>query len=267
VILAIDAGNSALKLARLDGTEAQSRQRMPASGADAEPDRTAMAQRAIADGVAGGVDAAVLVSVVPAWTAAFRQAATEANLELVMADHSTIPLPVHLSNPAGVGADRLINAYGAARLHGIPVIVVDLGTATTVDVVDATGAFVGGAILPGVELSARALAAGTAQLPKVDIDGLPSPIGRDTQGAIASGVVLGQVGAVRELLERMSREVASGTGIRPTVVVTGGWSRAAWANVWLEATTGHPAIATLVDPDLTLRGLGLLHAELARTPA
>src|SRR5262249_59123408 len=106
-----------------------------------------------------------------------------------------------------------------------PVIVVDLGTATTVDVVGADGAFLGGAILPGIELGARALASGTAQLPAIDVAGLPLAIGRDTPSAIASGLVFGHLGAVRELVARMRADTLGNAH----VVITGGGACAAGA--------------------------------------
>lgn len=293
MIIVIDAGNSAVKVARIDGDDFEFVQAVPIKATADDLFRSTVAQRILADLPARDGAGAVLVSVVPAWTAAFRQAASNLNVTLLVAEHQTIPIPVRVPLPGGVGADRLLDAYAAARLHGTPVIVVDMGTATTVDAVDASGAFVGGAILPGIELGARALASGTAQLPHVDVAQLPSAIGNDTPSAIASGVVLGQIGAIRELVDRIALELVPAGSARPTVVVTGGALRAVtlaleplpdtgprhplvvrkgvahqdWAEVWLQPFNGRPPIADIVDPDLTLRGLGLLHAELARIPA
>lgn len=267
MIIAIDAGNSAVKVALVDAAGVWSVQRLPTrdAGARARLDETLRSLSAHAPG--GEVDTVALVSVVPSWTEAVREAVGELGTRLLVADHASIPITAQVAHPEGVGADRLLDAYSAARLHGTPVIVVDLGTATTVDAVDASGAFVGGAILAGVELGVRALATGTEQLPQVQVSQLPRALGRDTQSAISSGMVFGQVGAVRELVERIANELSPAGAARPTVVLTGGTSRAAWASVWLEPFGDQPPIADVLEPDLTLRGLGLLHAELAELPA
>jgi type III pantothenate kinase len=264
MIVAIDAGNSAVKVALVENGEVRHEQRLPTGDDQA---RRVLA-RTLRD--LGGLelrqrpDTVVLVSVVPAWTEAVSLAAAAIGLPLEIADHATIPIESRVPEPDRVGSDRLLDAYAAARLHGTPVIVVDLGTATTVDGVDANGAFVGGAILPGIELSMRALAHGTAQLPHVRVSQLPPAIGRNTREAIGSGVVLGQVGAVRELVERIAVELNPTDLARATVVVTGGTSRASWSGVWLEPLGDRPAVADVIDPELTLRGLALLHEELAR---
>ena len=99
----------------------------------------------------------------------------------------TVPIAIRIDRPDEVGADRLVNALAAARLHGTPAVVVDFGTATTFDCVAADGAFVGGAIAPGLELGLEALAARTAKLPRVELRNPDRAIGRDTVGAIQAG--------------------------------------------------------------------------------
>ncbi|MEA2622251.1 MAG: type pantothenate kinase [Chloroflexota bacterium] len=266
MILAIDAGNSAIKIALVDGGGVRLAARLATREPEARDRLVDTLRDLVGNAAPGELEQVVLVSVVPAWTEAIAAAAARLGAPLLVADHSTIPIAVRVPHPGGVGSDRLLDAYAAARLHGTPVIVVDLGTATTVDAVDAGGAFVGGAILPGIELGMRALATGTAQLPHVEISQLPRAIGRDTESAIGSGTVLGQVGAVRELVERIAVELAPTDQPLATVVVTGGYARATWSGVWLEHLGDRPAIADIVDPDLTIRGLALLHEELAGLP-
>jgi len=123
-------------------------------------------------------------------------------------ERSTFPLSICVDSPEQVGIDRLLNAVAVnhVRPDGVPAIVVDSGTATTVDYISGAGEFLGGAILPGFDLSARALHGYTALLPLVDKSSLPETpvddIGRNTEAAIRSGLYWGQIGAVRELLAR-----------------------------------------------------------------
>jgi type III pantothenate kinase len=136
-------------------------------------------------------------------------------------------------------------------------VVVDLGTATTFDCVGADGAYVGGAIAPGLELGLEALAAKTAKLPRVELRTPDRAIARETVGAIQSGAVLGYQALVTGLLARIREELAeqAGTDVRTVkTILTGGLSAAPWAR----GVTGVDAI----DPDLTLRGLAILHAEV-----
>jgi type III pantothenate kinase len=210
------------------------------------------------DGVAlGGIDAFVCVSVVPRLTGAIEAIAARHDRPLTVASAGTVPLPIRVDRPAEVGADRLVNAYAVARLHGAPAIVVDLGTATTFDCVAADGAFVGGAIAPGLILGLDALARATAKLPTVELHAPDRAIGRDTVSAIQSGAVLGYQVLVSGLLERIRGELADqsrveATGVR--TVLTGGLSGAPWA----AGIEGVEAI----DPDLTLKGLAMLHAAV-----
>ncbi|MFN0019767.1 MAG: type III pantothenate kinase [Pirellulaceae bacterium] len=140
-----------------------------------------------------------------------------------------LPLEVRLEFPARVGLDRLAAAVAAKFLASggrqppdiSPTIVVDAGTAITVDLVSADGAFEGGVILPGFRLTAQALAAGTNQLPLASFTGQDQPppvVGKNTDGAIRSGLFWGAVGAVREVIERMS----AGLSDQPHIFVTGG---------------------------------------------
>lgn len=258
--VAIDAGNGSLKLASVMDGRVGTVERMPTTPS---PDPLVLAERIAELAFNGPPDEpVVLVSVVPAMTEIVREAVRVIGARLLIADSATIPLAVHLPHPMRVGGDRLLGAWGARLHHGSPLIVVDLGTATTVDVVDVSGAFVGGAILPGMELGLTALAQSTAQLPDVRLAMPRAAIGTDTIGAIRSGVVLGHLGAIREIVARVAAELLP-HGPRPTVVATGGITLAAWARDALlkPAGPGLPAIADAVDPELLLRSLGLLAAH------
>jgi type III pantothenate kinase len=137
-------------------------------------------------------------------------------------------------------------------------VVVDFGTATTFDCVAADGAYVGGAIAPGLELGLEALAARTARLPRIELRAPDRAIGRDTVSAMQAGTVFGYQSLVAGLLGRIRRELADGAGVAPSdvkAILTGGLSAAPWA----ADLDGIDAI----DPDLTLKGLAILHAEVA----
>ncbi len=134
-----------------------------------------------------------------------------------------VPIEIRVEAPQRVGTDRLLAALAAAHLRpaGQPAIVVDAGSAITVDLVSADGAFEGGAILPGFEMMAQALAERTDALPLVDrsaADEWPAVIGKSTVTAIRSGLFWGHVGAVRELIDRIAEQV----GGQPQVLLAGG---------------------------------------------
>ena len=127
-------------------------------------------------------------------------------------------MPVHYDNPAEVGADRVVNGVAAFEKYGGPCIVVDFGTATTFDAISAKGEYLGGVITPGIGISAEALFARTARLPRVDIRKPPRVIGTNTVGSMQSGLYYGYLGLVDSILERMLAEL----GPDSKVVATGG---------------------------------------------
>jgi len=158
---------------------------------------------------------------------------------------------IKVDNPNEVGADRLLNAMAGHRHFGGPLIVVDFGTATTFDVVDGVGAYVGGVICPGINLSLEALHQAAARLPRIGIGRPQAVIGRSTVPAMQSGVYWGYVGLIEGLLTRIMAEF----GHKMKVVATGGLSP-----LFAEGTT----MIEHIEPDLTLDGLRML-AE--RNPA
>lgn len=127
-------------------------------------------------------------------------------------------IPLRYENPRDVGSDRIANAVAAFALFGGPTVVVDFGTATSFDVVSATGEFVGGAIAPGIHTATDALVARAARLPNVEIAAPAAAIGRSTTSALQSGIVHGFAGLVDGIVARLSDEI----GPEATVVATGG---------------------------------------------
>lgn len=204
------------------------------------------------------VSSIAIASVVPAMTAALEAVAARRGQPLLVASSGTVPLAVRTDRPADVGADRLVNALAAHRLYGTPAVVVDFGTATTFDCVATDGAYVGGAIAPGLELGLEALAARTAKLPRIELRAPDRAIGRDTVSAMQAGTIFGYQALVTGLLDRIRRELADLCDAGPAdvlAILTGGLSGAPWASS-LEGVDH-------IDPDLTLKGLAILHAEVA----
>jgi len=128
-------------------------------------------------------------------------------------------MPILIDNPREVGADRIVNAVAAWERWPGPLIVVDLGTATTFDVVSAKGEYVGGAIAPGISISVEALSRNASKLPRVDLDRPERAIGRNTVASMLSGIVFGYAALVDGLCARIARELG---GPKPKVVATGG---------------------------------------------
>ena len=194
------------------------------------------------------VTGAIVASVVPpltfAWADLTARLVGSGHVLVMDADTPTGVENLYVS-PRDVGADRLANAVAAKEVLGCPVIVVDFGTATTLDVVSRDGAYLGGAILPGPEMSAEALYANTARLPRVSIDDPGRAIGRSTDLSIRSGIFYGTVGAIDSLIERIHAEL----GEPCPAVATGGAGRP-----FAEASRH----ITQFDAFLTLRGLGAI---------
>lgn len=169
----------------------------------------------------------------------------------VLRDRTELPVAIDVDAPEKVGLDRLLNAVAAQQIRadGQPVVIVDSGTATTVDYVDRTGTFCGGAILPGIGMSARALNDYTALLPLIparDVTaGVPDVVGRNTVAAMKSGLFWGHVGAVRELTGQM---LARDSGPQPPLILATGGAGASLAP-WLPSAQ--------VQPFLPLQGLVL----------
>jgi type III pantothenate kinase len=260
VLLAIDVGNSNVTIGSFrNGSLAAVRRAATPLGATADELEILLEELLRLDDTAfADVSGIACASVVPAVTAALEAVAERRERPLLVASSGTVPLPVRVDRPGEVGADRLVNALAAVRLFGTPAVVIDLGTATTFDCVALDGAFVGGAIAPGLELGLEALANRTAKLPRVELRSPDRAIGRDTVSAIQSGAILGYQSLVAGLLGRIRRELADAGDISTGdvhAILTGGLSRTPWAR----ALDGIEAI----DPDLTLKGLAILHAEVA----
>ncbi|MDD5509497.1 MAG: type III pantothenate kinase [Dehalococcoidales bacterium] len=153
---------------------------------------------------------------------------------------------IHMDNPREVGADRVVNAAAAHHLYGGPVIVTDMGTATTFDVVSKEGCYQGGSIAPGINTAAETLFIKAAMLPRVELIHPKHAIGTSTVTAMQSGIVLGYVSLIEGMITRIQQEL----GEKARVVATGGWST---------IIAKETKVFDVVNPDLTLIGLRLIY--------
>lgn len=171
------------------------------------------------------------------------------SLDPVFIDPENVNVKIDLDNQREIGADRLLNARAVIAEYDLPAIVVDLGTATTFDVIDEKGTYLGGSIAPGIRLSVAALEAAAAKLPSVDVIQTKTAIGRSTKEAIQSGIYWGYVGLIRGILDKIEDDL----GIAKTVIATGGL-----APLFIDAIDK----ITIEDQDLTLKGLQIICKDI-----
>jgi type III pantothenate kinase len=165
---------------------------------------------------------------------------------LVVGPGTKTGVRIRMDNPREVGPDRIANTVAAHHLYKGPTIVVDVGTATTFDIVTAEGDYIGGVIAPGIALAAEALFSRTAALPRIELVAPKQTIGPNTVSAMQSGVIYGYVGLIEGIIERIQRELEA----KATVVATGGYAY---------IITPETKIIDTVNPDITLIGLGLIY--------
>lgn len=253
MLLAIDSGNTNIVFGVHDGAEWRGIWRSTTKG-DRTADELAVWMMQLFD-MKGlkrrAVDAAAIANVVPSNDFSLRSLCRDHfGVEpLVIGDADVRPgIELLTDAPEEVGADRIANAVGAFAAHGGPLIVIDFGTATTLDVVDGKGNYCGGAIAPSAAHSVDALHRAAAQLPRIDVRRPPAVIGTATVPAMQSGVYWGYVGLIEGLVRRTREEF--GTPMK--VVATGGL-----AETFCAATDA----IDVQDPDVTLRGLLEIHAR------
>jgi type III pantothenate kinase len=250
VLIAVDAGNTHTVVGLFDGDELVDHWRM-ATNADRTSDEHALLVSQFLAQHGSGFDkvtAVVVSSTVPRLTAVLRELAQRylRVAPVVLEPGTRSGIPILYDNPRQVGPDRIANAVAAWDSYGGPTIMVDFGTATTVDAVSAKGEYLGGAILPGIEISLDALFARAAALSWVELAKPRRVIGKTTAESVQSGVLYGFAAAVDGLVRRFEAELGE-----CTVVSTGGLAELMTP---LSSTIQHH------EPWLTLRGLRLIHA-------
>jgi type III pantothenate kinase len=254
MLMAVDVGNTQTVLGVFEGGELRAQWRITT-----EANRTAdelgavyttlMGQRGLA---CGDVDAVIASSVVPTLTRAYQNLARNvfhAPFKAVGPGLET-GLKNRYEDPSSVGADRIVNAVATGKLYGFPAVIVDIGTATTVEAVDAESNYLGGAIFTGLNVALEALISRTAKLPSVNLEGATPPaIATNTPDSIRSGFIYGYAGALDALVRRFKAELnCPEDDIH--VVATGGPAT---------VIVRHCREIQTFDADLTLNGLRILH--------
>lgn len=252
MLLAVDIGNTNIVVGIFRGEKLVASFRL-----SSDRDRTAdeygiqMAHFLGRDGIANGmIEGAIISSVVPPLNETIEKAVSQycgVSNPLQVGPGLKTGLAIKIENPKEVGADRVCDAVAVAALYAVPAIVVDFGTATTFSAVDSEGAFVGGAIAPGVMTASDSLFSKASKLPRVDIARPRAAIGKNTVAAMQSGIFFGAIGMVEELVRRFKAEMG-GEGVK--VVATGGLAPL------IARETG---AIDIVDPDITLQGLRIIY--------
>jgi len=243
MLLAIDVGNTQTAIGLWRGSTLIEHWRISTNA-----ERTADEYRLLLTALLGGhiPTGAALASVVPPVTTSLRTTLERLvdGALVVVGPGTRTGMAIHIDTPRELGADRIVNAIGAADRYGAPVVVVDFGTATTVDLVGEGGDYLGGAIAPGLSVAADALVEHTAALRRVELTTPRSVVGRSTVEAIQSGLVFGYAGLVDGLVGRMLEAHP-----QAATVATGGVAA---------LVVPHCKLVSTVDENLTLFGLSLV---------
>lgn len=258
IVIAADVGNTSVTVGIFRGDELVTDWRLSSS-----VERTADEILHLLKGLAGerGISfprpvPAVLSSVVPALTHQFAKALAEfgGGRTLLLDHRADLGVRNRYLDPSAVGPDRLANALAARELYGVPAVVVDIGTATTFDVVGPRGDYLGGVIAAGPVTSADFLFRRAARLPRIELGPPERVIGRTTEESVRSGIVLGNAILIDGLVERIAAEIRG----RPRVIATGGDS---------ELVRGISRAIETIDLTLTLKGLNLAYRHLSAATA
>ena len=252
MLLAVDAGNTNVVFALVDGRQIKARWRIAT-----DPRRTAdeyavwLSQLLALEGYdRSHVDAVIVATVVPRALHNLQVLSSKYfGTEALIAGRAPVEwgMAIDVDEPASLGADRAVNTIAAHALHAGDLIVIDFGTATTLDVSDYSGAYKGGIIAPGINLSLDALVTAAAKLPRIAIEtpANASVVGRNTVDQMHIGIYWGYIAMIEGLVERLRREIA-----RPaTVIATGGLAT---------LFEHHTDVFDVIEPDLTIQGLAMM---------
>ena len=250
MLLAIDIGNTNIKIGIFDGGQLKATWNI-ATGIHRTADEYGgvlldlMERKKVSPSNIAGI---ALCSVVPPLVPVFVELCTKYldSEPLVVEAGVKTGMDIRLDNPREVGSDRVVDAVAAQHLYGKPLIIVDLGTATTFSVVSREGDYLGGAIAPGIVIATEALYTRTAALPRIRLSRPEQAIGRSTVAAMQSGIIFGHVGLIEGMIRRIEQELGS----KARVIATGGQ-----ANFLAQEIP----IIEIVNPDLTLVGLRLIY--------
>jgi type III pantothenate kinase len=249
MLLTIDIGNTNITLGLYQGSTLGAHWRL-ATDHERMPDEFGLQFLGLlqnGDCSPAALEGICLASVVPVVGSRVRQACRDyLGLEPFVVDQNTkTGLTILYEDPSAVGADRIVDAVAARALYGCPACIVDFGTATTFDALNARGEYLGGAITPGIGIAADALVQRTAKLPRVDLERPPSVIGRNTVHAMQSGLLFGYIALVEGMVARFRNELGNGM----KVIGTGGL---------VDIIAGETKVIEFNAPWLTLEGLRMI---------
>lgn len=247
MLLLADIGNTTITIGFSEGKTINTTCRVSTADCMGPDSCTKMVDAFIHDNQLPGPSGAALCSVVPAVTPVMLGAIKKHSITEPVVVSSSIKtgLTFSITNPEGLGADRIANAAAAHNIYGGNLAVIDFGTATTVCVITERGEYMGGVIMPGPGISAEVLAEKTAKLPRIDLMQPKTVLGDDTAAHITSGIVFGQAGAVERIVAGIEKEIHR----KLSVVVTGGYAELIAPFVNFD----------LANPLLTLDGLRVIH--------
>jgi type III pantothenate kinase len=247
-LLVVDVGNTNIVLGIYRDDELTSSWRMATARDRTADEYGILARQLVGDTLLQSLEGAIVSSVVPPLNSVVSLMIQKFfGIDAIFVEPGVkTGLAIHVDNPQEVGADRIVNCVAAHHTYGGPTVIVDFGTATTFDVVTADAKYIGGVIAPGLNISAEALFARAARLPRVDIKRPEHVVGTNTVVNMQSGIYFGYLGLVDGILARMKREVAN---VRQ-VVATGGLA---------SLFAGESEHIDHVDPELTLKGLKIIH--------
>ena len=225
MILAIDIGNTNVVLGGIEGNDILFEARMATDSIKTSDQYCAELKNILAlfDVVPSMIDGTIVASVVPPVLNSFRTAIRKLTGKncLVVGPGIRTGLNIRMDNPAEIGSDLIVASVAAIHDYGAPLLIVDMGTATTITAIDKDGVYSGGCICPGLKISLEALTGRTAQLPGISLDEPQRAIGKNTRDAMRSGIMFGAAAMLDGLLDRMEQEL----GTPATVVATGGISK------------------------------------------
>lgn len=257
MLLAIDIGNTNITLGIWDGRHWQQEWRLRTASEVTIDEYGIMITTLLREArLARAINQIIMSSVVPQLTTTFANMCQRYLNFTPLVVNSTLDVGIVISteNPREVGADRIVNAAAAYHIFHAPCIVIDMGTATTFDVVSGDGQLLGVAIAPGLRLVANALASGAAQLSQVDLSPPPHAIGRNTIHAMQSGLIFGYVALVEGMVARLKAEHPDREQ-KIHIIGTGGL---------IDLLTPHTAVIEHVDHSLTLTGLRVINDRITR---
>ena len=255
MILALDAGNTNICAGCIEGGEVRLTARIATDRRKTEDEYAGVLEAVLRMNGVGpdSLDGSIICSVVPPVNRCLSLAVEmiTGRTPLFVKPGLKTGLALRVDNPEGLGSDRIADAVAASALYGGTVIVVDMGTMTTLSVVNGKKEFLGGAICPGIKLAADALTDRTAKLPRFELQRPESVIGKNTVANMQSGIVYGYIGQVSYLVERMKREIGEPNA---KVIATGGLAL---------LVAGDSNVIDVLDGLLTLKGLCLIYGKNA----